>query len=224
MFKINWRQQINSCIDWSCYFWIAMATSMIDGTICYTWYAISFCFILLEPNYGCWYLIISEMNTCIWVRSQNCGCLVTWFCYQLIAKPGNKTATVSWPDPYDFIWRLRVVIKCSPHVAMCGCPWHLSWCDLRKHANNWANQNKSAVNQITIAAILANMICVVSNIWYNFRTTIVHTLHCAPIDDVDVQRYFIIFFEYMTEFLNTYWFYFQLCYIKSTDLSSVPFL
>ena len=36
----------------------------------------------------------------IWVRSQNCGCLVTWFCYQLIAKPGNKTATVSWSDPY----------------------------------------------------------------------------------------------------------------------------
>ena len=37
---------------------------------------------------------------CIWVRSRNCGCLDTWFCYQLIAKPGNKTATVSWPDPY----------------------------------------------------------------------------------------------------------------------------
>ena len=36
----------------------------------------------------------------IWVRSRNCGCLVTWFCYQLIAKPGNKTAAVSWPDPY----------------------------------------------------------------------------------------------------------------------------
>ena len=35
----------------------------------------------------------------IWVRSWNCGCLVTWFCYQLIAKPSNKTATVSWPDP-----------------------------------------------------------------------------------------------------------------------------
>ena len=36
----------------------------------------------------------------IWVRSWNCGCLVTWFCYQLIAKPGNKTAAVLWPDPY----------------------------------------------------------------------------------------------------------------------------
>ena len=32
------------------------------------------------------------------VRSRKCGCLVTWFCYQLIAKPGNKTATPSWPD------------------------------------------------------------------------------------------------------------------------------
>ena len=38
----------------------------------------------------------------IWVRSRNCGCVVTWFCYQLIAKPSNKTATVSWPDPYLF--------------------------------------------------------------------------------------------------------------------------
>ena len=101
MFKINWRQQINSCIDWSCYFWIAMATSMIDGTICYTWYAISFCFILLEPNYGCWYLIISEMNTCIWVRSQNCGCLVTWFCYQ------DSDSFVTWP-----IW-FYMMTSCS---------------------------------------------------------------------------------------------------------------
>ena len=37
----------------------------------------------------------------IWARSRNCGCLVTWFCYQLIAKSGNKTAAVSWPDPYS---------------------------------------------------------------------------------------------------------------------------
>ena len=33
-----------------------------------------------------------------WVRSRRCGCLVTWFCYQMIAKPGNKTAALSWPD------------------------------------------------------------------------------------------------------------------------------
>ena len=42
----------------------------------------------------------NKLLWCIWVRSGNCGCLVTWFCYQLIAKPGNKTAAVSWPDPY----------------------------------------------------------------------------------------------------------------------------
>ena len=35
------------------------------------------------------------------VRSRRCGCLVTWFCYHLIAKPGNKTATPAWPDPYN---------------------------------------------------------------------------------------------------------------------------
>ena len=29
-----------------------------------------------------------------------CGCFVTWFCYHLIAKPGNKTATPLWLDPY----------------------------------------------------------------------------------------------------------------------------
>ena len=33
------------------------------------------------------------------VRSWRCGCFVTWFCYQLMAKPGNKTAAPSWPDP-----------------------------------------------------------------------------------------------------------------------------
>ena len=36
----------------------------------------------------------------IWVRSQRCACLVTWFCYQMIAKPGNKTGPPSWPDLY----------------------------------------------------------------------------------------------------------------------------
>ena len=39
----------------------------------------------------------------IWVRSWNCGCVVTWFYYPLIAKPGNNTAAVSWPDPFSFI-------------------------------------------------------------------------------------------------------------------------
>ena len=48
-----------------------------------------------------YYLIMQcWLMQCIWVKSWNCGCLVTWFCYQLIAKPGNKTAAVLWLDPY----------------------------------------------------------------------------------------------------------------------------
>ena len=50
---------------------------------------------------SCRYSEVSLLK-CIWVRSWNCGCFVTWFCYQLIAKPGNKTARVSWPYPYPF--------------------------------------------------------------------------------------------------------------------------
>ena len=45
----------------------------------------------------------SLKNLAVWVRSRNCGCLVAWFCYQLIAKPGNRTATVLWPDPYRMV-------------------------------------------------------------------------------------------------------------------------
>ena len=43
---------------------------------------------------------ISPVDEYIWVRSRRWGCLVTWFCYQMIAKPGNKTAAPLWPDPY----------------------------------------------------------------------------------------------------------------------------
>ena len=49
----------------------------------------------------------------IWVRSRRCGCLVTWFCHQLITKPGNKTATPSWPDPYA----LCVFVQCRLPVS-----------------------------------------------------------------------------------------------------------
>ena len=44
----------------------------------------------------------------IWVRSGRWACLVTWFCYQRIAKPGNKTVPPSWPDPYHHL-RSRMV-------------------------------------------------------------------------------------------------------------------
>ena len=60
-------------------------------------------------NYQCMALIAktetwgtdTQTNTqSIFVRSWRCGCLVTWFCYQLIAKPGNNTVTPPWPGPY----------------------------------------------------------------------------------------------------------------------------
>ena len=59
-----------------------------------------------------------DFSKVIGVRSQRCGCLVTWFCYQLIAKPGNKTATPLWPDPSIFC-RLRSRLrKCKTLEVM----------------------------------------------------------------------------------------------------------
>ena len=55
----------------------------------------------------------------IWVRSWNCGCLVTWFCYQLIAKSGNKTAAVSWPDPYANFCPQTLATECWNRLLCC---------------------------------------------------------------------------------------------------------
>ena len=58
------------------------------------------------------------LEKCLWVRTRNCGCLVTWFCYQLIAKPGNKTAAVSWPDPSSYSCFQFYVDPRNPNHAM----------------------------------------------------------------------------------------------------------
>ena len=46
------------------------------------------------------------------VKSRNWGCLVTWFCYQLIVNPGKKKkASISWPDPFVFGSFLRAYLN-----------------------------------------------------------------------------------------------------------------
>ena len=71
--------------------------------------------------------------TNIWIRLRNCGCLVTWFCYQLLAKPGNKTATVPWPDPYaiktkniQLPWKKNSSGKDFPWVMLCEASQRMS--------------------------------------------------------------------------------------------------
>ena len=65
-----------------------------------------------------------EFDT-IWVRSRRCGCLVTWFCYRLIAKPGNKTAAPSWPDPY--IWNQWNKANLRDLIAVTGLVVISNW-------------------------------------------------------------------------------------------------
>ena len=51
------------------------------------------------------------------------SCLVTWFCYHVIAKPGNKTAPTSWPDPYAFEQTVQLPVIYNAMMLM----WRHWW-------------------------------------------------------------------------------------------------
>ena len=53
---------------------------------------------------------------CMWVRSWRCGCIVTWFCYQSIAKPGNKAAAPPWPAYVTYV----IFLLLLPHQLTTG--------------------------------------------------------------------------------------------------------
>ena len=95
----NTYQHLGGCLE-------KMRLQMTAGLLPSSSHLWSVCHIVTSnPCHGDWIL----RNIKIWVRSRNCGCLVTWFCYQLIAKPGNKTATVPWPDRYTVQCRYNAV-------------------------------------------------------------------------------------------------------------------
>ena len=54
----------------------------------------------------------------IWVRSLRWGCLVTWFCYLLIAKPGDKTTAPLWPDPNMANVRIHSKLKITDYFRL----------------------------------------------------------------------------------------------------------
>ena len=62
------------------------------------------------------------MDFCIWVRSLNCGCLVTWFCYQLIAN--WITRQPQFRDLTHIFMTLLVIfflpLSCSPLQVWCA--------------------------------------------------------------------------------------------------------
>ena len=88
--------------------------SCIFHTVLFVLFPLSLCH-AIQLEYKLHVLLLPCWALWIWVRSWNWGCLVTWFCYQMIAKPGNKTASASWPDPHEYecIIILTLPINCS---------------------------------------------------------------------------------------------------------------
>ena len=66
----------------------------------------------------------ASLLTNIWVKSRRLGCLVTCFCYHLIAKPGNKTAAPLWPCitrpqwVFFFFFFLLGLNELRPHLSI----------------------------------------------------------------------------------------------------------
>ena len=78
----------------------------------------------LESALYCqWNLKECNIHDNLRVRSERCGCLVTWFCNHLIPKPGNQTAAPLWPDPYVYVvtrpQRLELTFGCWNY----NIPW-----------------------------------------------------------------------------------------------------
>ena len=66
------------------------------------------------------------------LRSRRCGCLVTWFCYQLIAKPGNKSAAPPWPDSdhdhdHDYVRCFRYDTRIGQEQTRSKNTWQIYW-------------------------------------------------------------------------------------------------
>ena len=88
-----------------------------------------------------------------WCKSR-CACLVTWFCYHLITKPGNKTAPPYLHDlthiqmPISLCLKIKwVIIALAIGLFACLAPYHhldQCWCIINYTLMNklWWNSNK----------------------------------------------------------------------------------
>ena len=89
---------------WKCCDAWGLCEFMVICNICFIWWA------LCIPPYVTASMESLSSFTVLYGsgQSRRCHCLVTWFCYQLIAKPGNMTAATLWPELYIFLIKCMV--------------------------------------------------------------------------------------------------------------------
>ena len=130
----------------------------------------------------------------IWVRSQNCGFLVTWFCYQLIAKPGNKTATVLWPDPYSQktphnlplgasygISLLRIWVKIDRIIMALHCIWIIEKCNVASLHSLWSLRSVKIITVVIKILMTPCMLSIASICTYSSHVEIIGKNYCLVI-------------------------------------------
>ena len=104
-----------------------------------------------------WIVLCTSHCRALWVR-----CLVTKFCYQLIAKPGNKTATHLWSDPCAISWCNTCNMLCYREVQLYSFPDDLY--------RNCCNQDENLYHDISYKdEVLLIVIISSDECWLNFR-------------------------------------------------------
>ena len=99
-------------------------------------YRVHMCHVLPQPSCG------EIWQIRMWVGSWNGGCPVTWVCYQLIAKTGNKTATVSWPDPYVILLRILIYTWASTKFSLVENSTNVASVTLPLYGTEMVNQTR----------------------------------------------------------------------------------
>ena len=121
---------------------------------------------MLRPLQNCCHLA-----DVIWVRSRRCSCLVTWLCYQLIAKPGNKTAAPPWPDPFAFLW--MDCIQSNVIITRCNISLHSSKKWQQQNINQILNSQKTPHSSPLWASYGVSLVRILEKI-----DSVITALHC----------------------------------------------
>ena len=102
---------------------VLLMSMLVAHTTCVSYLCLTYSEIKVSTDYCItWQCYICDLI--MWVSPQRCGCLVTWFCYQLIAKSGNTRATPLWPDPYVFEQKSYGCLEVSVILYLMQILWH----------------------------------------------------------------------------------------------------
>ena len=131
-----------------------------------------------KPSISAFYVLnCTQKGAIIWHRSWRCDCLLTWFCYQLIAKSCKKTATPSWPDPFAFLARWLTSARAYRIGGRKLCPSVCLYVKRYLLLQFCTDYNQTWINMIWAVAAKTLLSQIFHN-WRRIEVNCVYISHC----------------------------------------------